>query len=893
MSTDKKQGVFKIGIIAIKVVLCICLVFNAIVFIYYGFINKGEVVKSDPVRYMENWKIEYAENGDQTAINDLPQNVKDNEYIYFNTRNDVSVFINGELRKDFIEERDINLPGGSFKRFLMSVPLTEDDAGAQIMIVRKAPQDIDYEMPEVFISTRFGALGNLLKDGGLAFVLSAIVLIFAFSAFVVSIILSILYKQRIDMLYGSLGIFTISAWLITDSYLYPFVFGVDHVNGLLSFIYCLVIPLPLILFLSSIQRGRYRTGMFVVMVISFLNATVWPFLHFTGIVPFEYMRDLANDVLVILSVAGIAILIFDAVKGNISEYRYTFIGFLCFLFGCLIELMITLLDIDEIRTSVAMVTGLGLLLIFIVIQQVNDLRKINIEKKHAIDISEAKTRFLASMSHEIRTPINSILGMNEMILRENNDKAIDEYSRNIKTSGKMLLSLINDVLDFTKIESGKLEIRESDFLLSDTLYDVISLIKERADEKGLNLSTEIVAEIPNELVSDDVRIRQILINLLNNAVKYTDEGNVILKVGGTYTDDGFDLRLIVKDTGKGIREEDQGLLFDAFSRVDLKSNINIEGTGLGLAIVKSIVDSMNGEIGVESEYGAGSEFWVKLPVRYKSKELLRDDFMENKVEIQRDEKSGSFIAPDARILAVDDNQSNLNIVKLFLKRNAISPDLCNSGTKAIMLCKEKKYDLILMDHMMPEPDGVETLHIIKSDEASLNKDTTAIVLTANAVAGSRQLYIDEGFDDYLSKPLDSKLLEKMVMTMLPEEKVIISSQDTSEGPDIEGLDYETALTYCGGEEELFLEIAGDISKECQERVERMRKSLETKDIDSYRIDAHSIKNSMATVGLVEFSERAKKHEFAAKEDNIDFIYSDAEAFINKYIELCEQLGALG
>lgn len=900
MSIEKKQRLFDMSIATVKILLYVLLFFNAFVFIYYGLINRGVVVEKETVTILEDWNVVYAKDGDQTISLILPQDIKDNEYLFFETRNDVSVYINDELRKDFVENRDINIPGGSFKRFLMSVPLEKEDSGAEIVIVRQTPQDIDTDVPEIFISTRYGAVSRMLRTGGMAFILSFIVLIFSFAAFIVSIVLSILYRQRIDMLYGALGIFVIACWLITDSQLFPFIFGVYHVNGLLSFLFCLIIPLPLIVFISSIQRGRYKTGLMAVMVISIINAAGWPLLHFTGIIPFYHVRTIANDILVVLAVLGLAVLIADAVKGHVVTYRYTFIGFIGFLVGCLIELAFTLLDFRVIRDSVLMVFGLGFLLIFIVIQQVDDLRKINMEKKHAIDISEAKTRFLASMSHEIRTPINAILGMNEMILRENSDKAIEDYSRNIKTSGKMLLMLVNDVLDFTRIESGKIEITKADFLMSEMLYDVLSLINERAEEKNLELKTEIAGEVPNELCSDEFRIRQILINLLNNAVKYTEKGTVTLVVGGSYTDDDFKLVIKVRDTGKGIRKEDQEHLFEAFSRADVKSNINIEGTGLGLAIVKSIVDSMNGEYGVESEYGIGSEFWVVLPVEFKNTSLLENDFMERRVERPEVSDTCSFIAPEAKILAVDDNQSNLTIVKLFLKRNGIVPELCSTGDGAEKLCTEKKYDLILLDHMMPEPDGIETLHFIRNDEFSLNKDTKVVVLTANAVAGSRQMYISEGFDEYLTKPIESSLLEETVKNLLPKEKVIetetgvvsdteIQSSLSSRLSSIDGLDYDTALGFCGNDENLLMEVIADIAKEGLERSQRMKKSLEDKDIKAYEIDAHTIKSSMATIGLKEFSERAKGHEFAAKENNLAFIYGDAEEFINEYIAICKKL----
>jgi CheY-like chemotaxis protein len=259
------------------------------------------------------------------------------------------------------------------------------------------------------------------------------------------------------------------------------------------------------------------------------------------------------------------------------------------------------------------------------------------------------------------------------------------------------------------------------------------------------------------------------------------------------------------------------------------------------------------------------------------------------------------MAPQAAVLAVDDNNSNLKIVKLFLKRAGIVPDLCDRGTKAIELCKTKKYDLILLDHMMPQPDGIEVLHTIKKDADSLNKNTKVVVLTANAVAGSRQMYIDEGFDDYLTKPLDSKVLEQTVMDMLPKEKLHLAEDEKtgfsaekassikSRLTAIEGLDYETALGYCGGDEEFLKEIISDVAAEGHKRSERMRKNLEDRDFKAYQIEAHSVKSTMATIGLKSLSERAKQHEFAAKDSDTEFILKDADDFISEYVSVCEQL----
>ncbi|MCR5418006.1 MAG: response regulator [Lachnospiraceae bacterium] len=908
MSEKLTQGIMEISIRIVKAVLCVMLIVTALLFFCYGLINRSVFMDRDPA---ESISFEYT--SDDTVSATLPSDIGDNEYLFYFNFRDITVYVGDEMRLERIEERDVNIPGGTVKNSYMIVPLKHSDAGKQIRLVR-ADYDNKIELAtEGFISTRSGAFSLLMQRYGASFFLAFILAIFSFVVFVVSIVLSFMFKQRMDMMYGALGIFVLSLWVITDSALFPFIFGMQYVDGILNYLLCVSIPFAPEVYLNSIQHGRYKRSMSVLMLLSAANAVIWPVLHFLRVLPFysDTVRTTGNVILALLAVEAIFILVYDAIKGYSKEYRYTFIGFFGFLICCIIELVL-LLVITTTRASLPMVAGLGVLLVFIVIQQVNDLRMANMEKQHAIDISEAKTRFLASMSHEIRTPINAILGMNEMILRENTDKVVDEYSRSIKTSGKMLLMLVNDVLDFSKIEAGKLEITRSRFFLSELLYDVMSLVSERAEEKSLELRTQINGEIPNEMESDEFRIRQILVNLINNAVKYTEKGTVTLILSGNHTqEDGYELDIVVKDTGKGIRQEDQEHLFEAFSRADTKANVNIEGTGLGLAIVKSIVDSMNGSVGVRSIYGKGSEFWVKLPVRYLGDEILPEDFMERRTAEDSVLEACSFTAPDAKILAVDDNQSNLTIVRLFLKRTGIVPDLCSSGNHAIELCREKKYDLILLDHMMPQPDGIETLHIIRSDKDSLNKDTRAVVLTANAVAGSRQMYIDEGFEDYLTKPLDSSILEQTVKNLLPPEKIRDAPVDSHEPVSdedevlefgfeertpvkdlvsrVEGLDIEAALSHCAGSREILSEILSDMASECLPRAERMRKSLAEKDLNAYRIEAHTIKSNMATLGMKELSERAKKHEFAARDNEPEFIEKDADGFISAYTEVFKNI----
>ncbi len=921
-SAEKKERVISKRntdkvIFGYKIILILMLIFIFMLAVFYAIKDKKGAMEIDKPVYIDQWTVTDSEGNSFTtgryhvAEKDykdyftieatLPDKIKDNSVLCFQTGKNVEVYVNGKLRKDFVEKRDVVLPGGSVKRFYMLVPLESEDSGGQVRMVREGTSKKGQIVPRTFVSSMAGVYLYILTRHGLPFMLAEVLLIFSIVVVIISMVLAFWQKREINMLYGALGISIICGWVITNSFVFPFVFGHNYIDGILNYMFCLLIPFGLGMYLYVIQKRRYRKWMFVIMIVSTINAIVWPILHFTDIFHFYDALPFINVILGSMAVAAVIIIVIDIKRGYAREYQYTAIGFMGFLFFGIIE-VVDLLFLNPINEELPMVFGMTVFLIFMVVQQAYDTRKIYFEKQRAVDISEAKTRFLASMSHEIRTPINSVLGMNEMILRENNDETIDEYAQTIKRSGNMLLMLVNDVLDFSKIEAGKIEIAHAEYNFETVVSDVISLSDEKASEKGLSLKYEIQDDVPVGQVGDEFRVRQILVNLLNNAVKYTDRGSVSLNIGGRYTDEGYELHISVADTGRGIKEEDRQGLFDAFSRADINTNVNIEGTGLGLAIVKSIIDSMSGSITVESEYGVGSEFKIVLPVEVYDRTPVVKNIMKE-VKRQKEEKDESyFYAPEANILAVDDNRSNLNIVRLLLKRTGIIPDLCTGGKEAVELCKRKRYDLIFMDHMMPSPNGIETLKIIRDDKESLNHDTTIIVLTANAVAGSRNMYMKAGFADYIVKPIDYRVLEGVVKKYLPEEKIVdtgIKEKSNSRSLSdldyksrisaIEGFDYDTAINYCAGDEAFLKEIMGDVYGECDERIDRMRGNIQKKDFASYRIEAHSIKGSMATIGFGAFSERAKKHEFAARDGEYDFILEDFDSFVEEYTSICQKI----
>ena len=523
-------------------------------------------------------------------------------------------------------------------------------------------------------------------------------------------------------------------------------------------------------------------------------------------------------------------------------------------------------------------------------------QKLKASAKAALNAGQAKSQFLAQMSHEIRTPINAVLGMNEMILRESNEKDIREYAENIASASRTLLNLINSILDFSKIEEGKMEILPVGYETLNMIDDLVNMIYERAHRKNLSLITKIDPNLPKVLYGDDMRIKQIITNLLTNAVKYTKQGTITLTMRGNFIgNEAIDLFVSVEDTGIGIRAEDIEKLFQSFRRLDEEKNKNIEGTGLGISIVKELLRMMDSRLEVKSVYGAGSDF--SFTIRQKILDTTPiGNYGEHHGERQiKRVETACIKAPAAKILAVDDTSMNLKVIKGLLKRNEIVPDLADGGNKCLELAAQNFYHIIFLDHMMPDPDGVKTLKRLK--KMNLPAETKIVVLTANAVSGARERYLTLGFDDYLSKPIDVDALENILSKYLPPEVIRTAAQvdatvETLKPAQIDTpslIDMKTALANCMDSEEFFAEMAQDFIDD--DKTAELDAALSAGDLNAYRIAVHALKGTSLVVGAVTLSEAAKALEFAARDGQLDTVRDKHVDLMATYKLVREELTA--
>ena len=519
-------------------------------------------------------------------------------------------------------------------------------------------------------------------------------------------------------------------------------------------------------------------------------------------------------------------------------------------------------------------------------------------KQLAEDASRAKSDFLASMSHEIRTPINAVLGMDEMILRETDSSDIRQYAVNIKTAGNTLLTIINDILDFSKIEAGKMELIPDRYDLCFLLVDLVNMIDERARRKGLDFILKADPSVPKFLVGDSVRIKQCILNILTNAVKYTREGSVSFTVSYTKQDDDtIILSISVRDTGIGIKKEDMAKLYSPFERIEESRNRTIEGTGLGMSIVQKTLALMDTRLEVQSEYGKGSEFSFSVRQQVADWEPMGDIKEAYRKSIESMEKYEEKLhAPKAHLLFVDDTEMNLMVIKGLLKNTGINIDTAASGKETLKKVCEHDYDIMFIDHRMPDMDGIQTLQAMKSLGGNRNGGKPVVALTANAISGAKEMYLKAGFTDYLTKPVVPMELEQMIRKYLPSDMIEEapglaptdgqkeSGEHKASFPaleDIEGIDLASALANCGGEE-LFKTALEAFTASIDENAARLEAFVTAGNMNDFRVKVHALKSTSRLIGALRLSELAAQLEAAADKNDAGHIRENIACLLDLY-----------
>ena len=549
------------------------------------------------------------------------------------------------------------------------------------------------------------------------------------------------------------------------------------------------------------------------------------------------------------------------------------------------------------------ILGLSVLIIFnyLVLRSYNI--RLTAAAKAANQANEAKSHFLSIMSHDIRTPMNAILGLNEMVLRESREEETLNYSESIRTAGNTLLSLINDILDFSRIEAGRMEIINVDYSFVSMVNDLVNMVSGRAQDKGLKFDLDVDRNIPMILNGDEIRVKQVITNILTNAVKYTKEGSITFKAGFEKEEsknDSIRLFISVTDTGIGIKAEDMKRMFQAFERIDEIENRSIEGTGLGMSIAQSFLNLMGSHIEVESEYGKGSTFSFALVQDVKDWKPI-GDFEEAFKKSLSDRKKyrARFTAPDARILVVDDAPVNLSVFESLLKYTKVRIDKALSGDEGISFYRREHYDVIFLDHMMPDKDGIETLLEMKEISDSPNNGTPVICLTANAISGMREMYIREGFDDYITKPVDPDRLELMLLHYLPKDKIASAKEsEVNEEKDIPdfifrigGLDVDAGLKQCRSSE-TYLDTLKVYLDSAKGNADEIEKYWDDRDIKNTTIKIHALKSSSRVIGALGLGDLAEKLENAGETGDVKTLEDETGELLSQYRKLAKALEPL-
>ena len=932
------------------------LIFVAVVFKVDDMtLSKGEVIAFD-----EDWTLTWP-NGESLLIEELPylgqsepgdvlvlEKTIPQEYFgktmaFLSADKQLKVWMDDRLVYEFgtEDERLFGHTPGSVYNF---IDIPDGLAEGKLRMEMTSPYpDYSARISSVDVGERDILILQLLQDNLFEIICNILILVCGIDFLLLYIIQRLSKQDTGGMQYLFGYCMVTSLYYFVETKVLHIFYGNQTVYSVLVFLCVMMIPYFIALYYANGKLGIYKKRWKILLWLIGTNITVQLILQVFNLVDFMNMVFISHG-LIALTVLVVAKSYMDSMKEK--KEKSTLVGMIALLFMGMGG------TVDIVRMYIVAVGDMGkfsrlgtaafsLIMLQQHLSQVIKSYTANIEENarlwknekefmekkneqlekatalaeearaEALAANAAKGKFLAHMSHEIRTPINAVLGMDTMILRETKDMQIKEYALDIQNAGQSLLALINDILDFSKIESEKLEIIPVEYDMSSLIHDISNMIKAKAESKKLELIIHVDETLPSKLLGDDVRIRQVLVNLLNNAVKYTQSGKVTLSVTGRVEGRKVILDCSVSDTGIGIKEEDIEKLFKEFERIEEKRNRNIEGTGLGINITTQLLLLMGSRLQVESEYGKGSRFYFTLEQQIIDSTPIGN--LEERIRKQSKEYTytSTFTAPEADVLVVDDNLINLKVFVNLLKRTRLNVDVADRGRECLELVEKKHYDLIFLDHMMPEMDGIETLHHMRTMETSLCGDTPVIALTANAITGAKEMYLAEGFDAFLPKPINPVKLEQLILKMLPRDLLHFDAEGewentevVNEGqakkasvelnlPMVEGIDWSYGLMHLT-EPELLMNMVSDFYKIIDSEADKLDGFYEKIHTDAdmvaqYRIKVHSMKSTANLIGATVIGGMAKFLEDAARHENLAVLDTLHPIFIKEWRSYKEKL----
>lgn len=799
----------------------------------------------------------------------------------FSADQNIGVYIGGELRQYYNDEA-VRLIGSYSASHFVLVPLETADSGKEIVITYQTSLD---ECAGTLTCPMFGTEADVMVWLFLSYFWQIVSALLIFVVGIVFMVLSIAvrYNHKHNQGLCYLGIFsiTMAVWILCQSNMRVFYCRNLNTANLMTYVALMVAPIPLLMFMNDLMKYRYQKILNIAIIVCLANMAISLIVTLTGLVDLIELVWITRIIITGTCAISVLCLLSYRKTKQLNAPFAVGVGIIGFIVSFIVEdRNMMLANTFEVGKYI----GFGIVFFLLMLGYAAEKGWVVQWKNYrrAIDENEFKNAFLANMSHEIKTPINTILGMNEMIARETKEEEVRHYAGNIYEAGNMLLALVNNVLDYTKLESGRMQIIPVRYELGQLLSNVINTIQPRAEEKKLCFDIDIDENIPRGLYGDELRIRQAILNLLTNAIKYTGEGSVTLNVYYEEIDQKeICLYISVSDTGVGIRKEDTDRLYDSFVRLEERKNRSIEGAGLGLTITHQIMKMMQGDIQIESEHGKGSTFILTFKQSVIDETPLGgyEDWYRTGIK-KGNYQENDYFAKGVKILVIDDNEMNLEVISGLLGRTQARIDTALSGEEGLKKARKERYDLVLLDQMMPGMSGVETLQQMQQLNNMGYESIPIIALTADSVIGAREEYLRQGFTDYIAKPVDYRTLIVCLRKYLPDRIEKCSKFESKQKMCEEylgkcGIHVKSAMKYVGDEIEQYIHLLElFVSSSAVEKQELLQQSYERLNWKHYTIYVHGLKNSARTIGADKLADIAYEHEQKSKSREYNFIHEN-------------------